>query len=117
MSTISPDKLPNELLTDYYGQMIFLYSHLGNYTGGANNEYYIKERAYKDSIINVIEPSHPDYLWYKGWDILGTDKKDSELIPALIKKLSEGNSIPVKTQKMHTCSPNYTRRRMTGRIS
>lgn len=90
MSTISPDKLPNELLTDYYGQMIFLYSHLGNYTGGANNEYYIKERAYKDSIINVIEPSHPDYLWYKGWDILGTDKKDSELIPALIKKLSEG---------------------------
>ncbi|MDE6769791.1 MAG: transcriptional regulator, partial [Muribaculaceae bacterium] len=67
--------------------MIFLYSHLGNYAGGDKNEYYVKERAYKDSIMDVIPISHKDYLWYKGWDLLGTDKTDPSLIPSLLKKV------------------------------
>lgn len=87
MKTIDPAGLPDNLLTDYYGQMIFLYSHMGNFTGGKVNEYYIKERVYKDSIVNIIQPEHPDYLWYKGWSILGTDRSSDELIEALKKKL------------------------------
>lgn len=83
MLSINPSTLPKDILTDYYGQMIFLYSHLGNYTGGDVNDYYIKERAYKDSIVQIIDSHHPDYLWYKGWDILGTDKSDDKLIGAL----------------------------------
>ncbi|MDE6240778.1 MAG: transcriptional regulator, partial [Muribaculaceae bacterium] len=83
MLSINPSTLPKDILTDYYGQMIFLYSHLGNYTGGDVNDYYIKERAYKDSIVQIIDSRHPDYLWYKGWDILGTDKSDDKLIGAL----------------------------------
>lgn len=90
MTRINPAQLPENVLTDYYGQMIYLYSHLGNYAGGSVNEYYIKERAYKDSIMAVIPPSHHDFLWYKGWDILGTDKSDDSLIPALKQKLEEG---------------------------
>lgn len=87
MHSIDRTQLPNDLLTDYYGQMIFLYSHLGNYTGGNVNDYYVRERAYKDSIITVIDSSHPDYLWYKGWDVLGTDKSDTEVINALRERL------------------------------
>lgn len=88
---IDRSRLPDELLPDYYGELIYLYSHLGNYTGGNANIYYVKERAYKDSIMSVISPSHPDYLWYKGWDILGTDKKDDTIIPSLEKRLSSAN--------------------------
>lgn len=94
MHAIDRNTLSDELLISYYGQMIYLYSHFGNYTGGKTNEYYIKERTYKDSIMQVITSAHKDYLWYKAWDILGTDKKDPSLIPALEKKLasSEFNS-------------------------
>ena len=88
MNRINRERLPEELLPDYYGEMIYLYSHLGNYAGGDTNEYYRRERAYKDSIMSVITPSHPDYLWYKGWDILGTDKTDPSLIPALRERLA-----------------------------
>lgn len=77
-------------LADYYGQMIFLYSHFGNFLGEPNNEYYVKERAYKDSIMAIIPQDHPEYLWYKGLDILGTDKPTDEIINAL--KQSVDNS-------------------------
>ncbi len=79
--------LSADLMIEYYGQMIYLFSHLGNYTGGENNDYYIRERAYKDSMMAVITPAHPEYLWYKGWDVIGTDKTDATLIPALEAKL------------------------------
>ncbi|MBD5359000.1 MAG: transcriptional regulator [Bacteroides sp.] len=92
IKALNPSHLPRELLPAYYGQMIFLYSHLGNYAGGDANEYYTKERAFKDSIMRVIPPDHKDYLWYKGWDILGTDKTDPTLIPALLKKV-EGSQL------------------------
>lgn len=89
IKTINPSQIPDQLLPDYYGQMIFLYSHLGNYTGGKKNLYYVKERAYKDSIMAVIPKSHKDYEWYKGWDILGTDKTDPSLIPSLLDKVKD----------------------------
>lgn len=87
MKGIDRASLPQSLLVPYFGQMIYLYSHLGNYAGGASNIYYDKERAYKDSIMSVVTPADGDYLWYKAWDILGTDKTDPTLIPALERKL------------------------------
>lgn len=89
MSQINRESLPDDLLTEYFGEMIYLYSHLGNYAGGDGNRYYVKERAYKDSIMATLTPDHPDYLWYKGWDVLGTDKTDDSLIPSLEKRLAE----------------------------
>ncbi len=88
MKSIDRPDLPEDVLIDYYGQMIFLYSHLGNYTGGSVNDFYIKERAYKDSIVQIIRPDHPDYLWFKGWDVLGTDKPTDDLIEALSSQLA-----------------------------
>lgn len=89
MSTIDRSQLPQDQLVDYYGQMIFLYSHLGNYTGGNANDYYVRERAYKDSIMTVIDSSHPEYLWYKGWDVNGTDKSATEVMEALRSELEK----------------------------
>ena len=64
------NELSNETLTDYYGQMMYLWSHYGQFTGSDNSEiqrsYLDKEIMYRDSIMQVIQPSHPLYLWYKG---------------------------------------------------
>ena len=75
MNTIDPCKLSRDLLVKYYGQKIFLLSHQGNYAGGDTNDYYIREREYKDSIMCVIYPQHPEYYWYKCWNLIGTEKK------------------------------------------
>lgn len=89
MSTIDRKDVSKELLTEYYGQMIYLYSHLGNYAGGDEaSDYYMRERVYKDSIMAVIDSTHPEYLWYRGWDILGTDKSTADVIGALKRKLA-----------------------------
>ncbi len=67
---IPVDELSNRLLTDYYGQMMYLWSHYGQYTGSDNEaiqrSYLDKEIMYRDSIYQVIRPAHPLYLWYKG---------------------------------------------------
>lgn len=59
-----------DLLTGYFGQMMYLWSHFGQYTGSQSEEvqrsYLDKERMYRDSVYQVVRPSHPLYLWYKG---------------------------------------------------
>lgn len=63
-------KLSKEQLTDYYGQMMYLWSHYGQFTGSDNEaiqrSYLDKEIMYRDSIFQVVQPTHPLYLWYKG---------------------------------------------------
>lgn len=89
MNTIDPCKLSRDLLVKYYGQMIFLLSHQGNYAGGDTNDYYIREREYKDSIMGVIRPGHPEYYWYRCWNVIGTDKKDPGLISEMEAHLAD----------------------------
>lgn len=100
MEGIDNSDLTQEQLVDYYGQMIYLYSHLGNYAQGAHNEYYVTERLYKDSIMSVIKQSHPDYLWYKGWDILGTKQNPDSLIHALQEYLANSDLNDRRDAKM-----------------
>ncbi len=63
------DRLEPRQLTDYYGQMMYLLSHFGQYTGSENEEvqksYLDRERMYRDSVYTVLQPTHPLYLWYK----------------------------------------------------
>lgn len=70
LNGIPVHKLSDEALTDYYGQMMYLWSHYGLYTGSDNRviqrSYLDKEVMYRDSIFQVVKPSHPLYLWYKG---------------------------------------------------
>lgn len=84
-------KLSNHQLVDYYGQLIYLYSHMGNYIGGGENDYYVTERLYRDSIMNVIEPSHPEYLWYKAWSVLGKNENPDSIIQALKESLENSD--------------------------
>lgn len=61
--------------TDYYGQMMYLYSHYGQFSGNASAQttiYNNLEQAYRDSVYSTIPTDHPLYLWYKGWQAYGT---------------------------------------------
>lgn len=70
IKTVPSNELSDELLIDYYGQMMYLWSHFGQYAGTQQGElqksYLDKERLYRDSIYSVLIPTHPLYLWYKG---------------------------------------------------
>lgn len=87
MLSIDYYSLPENLKVAYFGQMIYLYGHLGFYAGGEGNIYFDKERAYKDSIMHVVTPGHPDYLWYKAGNVSGTGRNDAALISALKKRV------------------------------
>lgn len=87
MLSIDTTGLSRDEMIQYYGNMIFLYSHLGAYRGGDSNMYYTMEKSYKDSIMKIISTGHPEYLWYRGRYILGNDIRDTTLIPALVAKI------------------------------
>ena len=87
MKEINRSGLKAYQLADYYEMMIYLYSHLGNYAGPAGTDFYVMERAYKDSIMAVITPQHPEYLWNMGWAALGTDRMDDDLIDTITNKV------------------------------
>lgn len=78
---VSGKSLSPGLQVEYYGQMMYLYSHFGQYSGDGDlvsrEKYYQKEKNYKDSIYTVISPENPYYLWYKGWKFLGSSEADA----------------------------------------
>ncbi len=89
MGSIDTAGLSRDERIRYFGMKIFLYSHLGAYQGGEPNIYNTMERAYKDSMMKTIPRDHPEYLWYRGWDVLGSSRRDSTLIPSLVAKLEK----------------------------
>ena len=81
--------MSKELSVEYYGQMVYLYSHFGQYMGeGASNraKYHALETLYKDSVCAVISPEHPDYLWHQGNRLCGTGQT-GELMKELKKEV------------------------------
>lgn len=67
--------LTRRLKTEYYRQKIYLYSHLVQYSGDEErlaDLYYQKEKNYRDSILTVITPNDPLYLWHKAWYAIDT---------------------------------------------
>lgn len=75
LNEINVDNLSSYTKTDYYGQMMYLYSHYGQYSGEDSQQsilYYAQEKIYRDSIFSSIPDNHPYYLWYRGWQYNGT---------------------------------------------
>lgn len=75
LSEIKAEELSAYVKTDYYGQLMYLYSHYGQYSGDNATQtphYYELERSYRDSVYTYIPGDHPLYLWYKGWQSNGT---------------------------------------------
>lgn len=88
VDSIHPAELAENEIVDYYALRIYVYGHLRSYVQGEDNEYYRLERLYKDSLMSVISPGHPEYLLYKGWAILGTEENPEKVIKALREKIN-----------------------------
>lgn len=82
--------LPSYLKIEYYGEMIYLYSHFRQYFGNHTDNkhtYHEQEMAYRDSICAIITPQHPLYLWFTGEKAKATGGNTSEIIRKLTAKL------------------------------
>ena len=78
---ISGKDLPQDLQVEYYGQMVYLFSHFGQYLGvGAKDraKHYAAEALYADSVYAVVPPGHPEYLWYKAGKIRHTSQPEEQ---------------------------------------
>lgn len=92
MKRVSPSPmLSRELKSEYFGQMIYLYSHLGNFSVGGENDlaahYYAMENNYKDSVMTLLDPSDPEYLWFRGWKSLGVDSLSNGAVMEPLSRL------------------------------
>lgn len=101
---ISGEGLPPRLQKEYFEQMIYLYSHLGQFSGESvsiSKSYYEKETLYKDSINAIISPDDPLFLWFRGWRCVGQHLPESEEIKnALIGKMEVSN-LDTRWDAMH----------------
>ncbi len=68
LSYIHPDQLSNENKIKYYGQLAYLYSHMGQLSGHKSygtSDYDRISHVYEDSINSIITKDSPEYLWYE----------------------------------------------------
>ncbi|WP_295938260.1 DUF6377 domain-containing protein [uncultured Alistipes sp.] len=98
---ISGADLSPNLRTEYYGQMIYLYSHLGQYSGAGDiaTNYYQYELAYRDSIYTTVRPEDPLYLWHKGWKFRGTEH--AEAIKEELVRVVDGSNLDDRIDAMN----------------
>lgn len=75
-------ELTHKLQLEYYGQMQYLYSHMNQYSWGAElkDEYELLNQAYNDSICMIAVPSDPDYDWYMAWEDLKNGKAKASIV-------------------------------------
>ncbi|MCH5222666.1 MAG: transcriptional regulator [Muribaculaceae bacterium] len=95
---IDSSKLSHELKKDYYGQMVYIYGLLGNYTSlnsGKSewNHYYDKEKVYKDSLRSILVPGDRDYLWHLGWNARELPKLQQDSVVKVLTDEVEKSSL------------------------
>ena len=67
LDSIIFDELEDANKIKYYGQMAYLYSHIGQLADHriiGNDDYDRISHSYEDSITAIITPDNPEYLWY-----------------------------------------------------
>ena len=67
LSYINPDELSNLNKINYYGQLAYLYSHMGQLSDHRiieGEDYDHLSHVYEDSITSVLTKDSPDYIWY-----------------------------------------------------
>lgn len=86
LSSINADDLSDANKVRFYGQLAYLYSHIGQLSDHRiieNEDYDHISHIYEDSIAAVIDHDNPLYLWYKASSQVDRKKIPDELISAI----------------------------------
>lgn len=92
LKKIEVDGLPDELKLKYWENMIYLYSHFGQYVGDANQAslvdlYYSSEQKFKEEMQRLLSPENPNYYSYLSSFLL--DDPHSADFEALLRQLKD----------------------------
>lgn len=92
LQNVDVSSMSSNLKVDYYGQLVYLYSHFGQYEGtdegNIRYSYLYKEREAIDSVYANITPEHSLYYWYKASSLRGSEQVDeviAEMTPMVDK--------------------------------
>ncbi len=87
----------------FYGQMAYLYSHIGQLSDHriiGNEDYDRISHAYEDSILSIITPDNPEYLWYAASSKIDSEEFPDELLSQL-KEAVDTCSFSSRTEAMN----------------
>lgn len=80
----------------YFAQMAYLYDHMANYmriNPVSTNTYFDKSNIYKDSLMKILPQTDREYMWYKGWSILGASPEKQREIIKKIKPMVDNSTL------------------------
>lgn len=89
-------QMTHDLQLQYYSQMQYLYSHLWQYTwaGPMKDHYQALNQLYTDSILLILQPTDPDYRWFKAW----CDMQDGDLSVCAAELQQHVDSLPMNSR-------------------
>lgn len=114
LAQVKPNELSNINKIKYYGQLAYLYSHMGQLSDHRiidNDDYDLISHNYEDSISSVITSDDPGYIWYVSSSKLGSKEIPEELI-AEVKASVDTCSLNSRTDAMNA----YVLSRLYDRI-
>lgn len=86
LSSIVPETLPKQFLSNYYAQKAYLYSHLGQLSGWhteRSDSYFDRSNAYEDSTYLTINADNPNYLYHKASSKFGHPDESTDVMAEL----------------------------------
>lgn len=95
LAAIDLNTMSEELRHEYYAQMAYLYSHLGQLSDHRNvgrEDYDAMSSSYQDSTYNTISNENPEYLWHKGSAHYDRPDENTPALIAELKTVVDGSS-------------------------
>ncbi len=103
LAKVNQNELSPQNKIRYYGQLAYLYSHIGQLSDHriiGDDDYDRISHTYEDSISTVIPPDDPEYLWYAA-----SSKIDSKEIPydmiSIVKATVDSCALNSRTDAMN----------------
>ena len=89
LAGIDLNTLPKNLVSDYYSQLAYLYSHMNMLSGDRPGkiDYGRMSVVYEDSTLSRIPSNDPQYLWHNAQASVGDPKKRQKIIGELKGKV------------------------------
>ena len=89
LSKVNIDELSANAKVDYMGQQIYLLTHVEQFKNvNPVVEQMPKDgQAILDSIVNIIEPTHPEYYYYIGYQALKDQESAQKALDTIIPQL------------------------------